>query len=124
MGASATWFGPCSPFLGTETAHAAALSAYGSLATYCVKLRCAPTIRGECLRAVQAMGVSPVHLASQILGSLRQGGSVSSSPLAFSHLVREASRSDFEGGRVLNVDGWTLSVTETRVYALAALLAK
>jgi len=36
--------------------------------------------------------------------------------------IKERSRTDFRDGRVVTVDGWILSLTETRVYALAALL--
>jgi hypothetical protein len=37
--------------------------------------------------------------------------------------IRERSRVDFRVGKIVTVDGWMLSLTETRVYALAALLA-
>lgn len=36
--------------------------------------------------------------------------------------IRDRSRADFRDDRIVGVDGWMLSLTEVRVYALAALL--
>jgi hypothetical protein len=41
---------------------------------------------------------------------------------ALAYAIRERSRNDFREGRIAIVDGWILSLTETRVYALTALL--
>jgi hypothetical protein len=41
---------------------------------------------------------------------------------ALAYAIRERSRNDFREGRITIVDGWILSLTETRVYALTALL--
>ena len=46
------------------------------------------------------------------------------SATALAQTLRERSRTDFHEGRIVNVDGWMLSLTETRVYALAALLSQ
>jgi hypothetical protein len=59
-----------------------------------------------------------------ILGDVKAAGldCLSASALAYAHAIRESSRDDFRCGRIVTVDGWMLSLTETRVYALAALL--
>src|SRR5579863_7348218 len=95
-----------------------------SLAAYCASLSCAPWICLECLQALPSREGSSDRLASLILGGLPQSQDSSASPFALSKLIREASQSDFADGRVLNVDGWMLSITEARVYALAGLIRK
>jgi hypothetical protein len=57
-----------------------------------------------------------------ILEDVKAAGLDCSSASALAYAIRELSRDDFRRGRIVTVDGWMLSLTETRVYALAALL--
>jgi hypothetical protein len=100
---------------------AASISGYSALAGFCTALHCPEAIRIGCLRALPAMA-SPEHLASLILANLPSAEGARTSGSAFPSLVREAKRADFAAGRLVYVDGWMLSLTETRIYALSALL--
>jgi len=96
----------------------------GALAAVCSDL-CPPTIIGEaCLDVLPAIENSEASLTRLILGEVRASGRDSLSVRALAHSIRERSRDDFRDGRVVTVDGWMLSLTETRVYALAALVAQ
>jgi hypothetical protein len=57
-----------------------------------------------------------------LLGDVQVAGGDCSSARALAQAIRELSRDDFRCGRIVTVDGWMLSLTETRAYALAALL--
>ena len=65
------------------------------------------------------------RLVEDVLGSLRlqaAAGAIDSSPEAV--MIARARRvviDDYLAGRVVNIDGWVLSITEARLYALAAL---
>jgi hypothetical protein len=88
----------------------------------CSDLKCPDAIGMACLRALPATEASSAVLVSLIAQcaapQLRDLTSV-----AARRLVREQSRRDFRNGAVMSVDGWILSLTETRVYALTTLLA-
>jgi hypothetical protein len=93
-----------------------------SLLAACSDLKCPDVIGMACLRALPATEASSAVLVSLIAQcaapQLRDLTSV-----AARRLVREQSRRDFRNGAVMSVDGWILSLTETRVYALTTLLA-
>lgn len=67
----------------------------------------------------------PRRLVVELLGSLglsKERHAVDSVPAArWSTRAREVVTEDYLAGRVVPVDGWVLSVTEARLYALAAL---
>jgi hypothetical protein len=44
--------------------------------------------------------------------------------MALRRSVGERSQDDFDHGRIVYVDGWMLSLTETRLYALSTSLAR
>jgi hypothetical protein len=46
----------------------------------------------------------------------------SASTGALAQAIGQRSRDDFRDGRIVIVDGWMLSLTETRLYALATLM--
>lgn len=101
----------------------AALPGCGILAGLCAELNCPESIRRACLRALPAGEAAPARLAAALLGGPAPAGADRTAAAALRHRVRELSRQDFASGRIAQVDGWMLSLTETRLYALSALLA-
>jgi hypothetical protein len=66
---------------------------------------------------------SPAHLASLILEDMRSADRDFGSVIALRQSLSQQSQADFSDGKIVNVEGWILSLTETRTYTLAALLA-
>jgi hypothetical protein len=104
-------------------AAAAAETGYAALSALCADLPAARVIGGACLRALPAAVATPEHLAAPILAEL-PAASGRAPPRALARALRERSRDDFCGGRIVSVDGWMLSLTEARLYALATLLSQ
>lgn len=122
--AGAAWFGPLVPSRAASEC-ARETSRYGALAAYCSALRCPQAIGDACLRALPVSEASPDHLARLILANLATTACGDcTSVVALSRSVKERSQEDFDRGRIVYVDGWMLSLTETRLYALSALIAK
>jgi len=97
---------------------------YSELVALCLSLRCPGTVGKACLLAFPASESTQSSLGRAILADVelaRRSRSVSD---VLAQIIGEQSRTDFRDGRVVNVDGWILSLTETRVYALAALLVE
>ena len=90
----------------------------------CSDLKCSEAIGMACLRALPAAETSRDVLASMIIQRTAPRTSDLNSSAEVRRLVRAQIREDFHTGAVKNVDGWILSLTETRVYALSALLAR
>jgi len=93
----------------------------GCLAALCSELRYFRTIGDACLEALPATENSRDALTRAILEDIWEADRDISSASALSRWIRERSRNDFREGRIVTVDRWMLSLTETRVYALAAL---
>lgn len=102
-----------------------ALGAEIALAAFCSALPCSDAIGEACLRALPVSEASPEELAWLILADLSTSacGGVTS-VVALRRSLKERSQGDFGRGRIVNVDGWMLSLTETRIYAFSALLAR
>jgi len=49
-------------------------------------------------------------------------GTVPNAPVVIRQMINERVRQDFADGAVVTVDSWILAITETRLYALAALV--
>lgn len=96
---------------------------YDGLAALCLDLGCADPLGQACVRALPRIEASAEHLGRLVLAEMSSAGRDCTSAIALRRSVREQSRADFDRGRITNVDGWMLSLTETRVYAIAALLA-
>ena len=92
-----------------------------AFAAWCSESGCPGRIGKACLKALPDIEASKASLRRLVLGDLRVAGGDCSSASALAQAVREQSRDDFRAGRIMTVDGWMLSLTETRVYALAAL---
>lgn len=92
------------------------------LIALCLDLGCPTTIGKACLLALPPSERGRSSLSSAIrddAAALRHGRP---SPGTLAQSIRERTRADFREGRVLTVNGWILGLTETRLYALAALL--
>ena len=100
------------------------LSACDNLAKLCSDLRCAGPIGKACLRALPETEMSLERLAPLILREVSSSNRDLSSVIGLRQAVREQTRYDFRDEKILNVDGWILSLTESRVYAMAALLQR
>ena len=128
IAAAAAWFGPSAPMrvdsARADSECAEQTSGYGALAAFCSALHCPEAIAEACLRVLPPSEASPGHLARLILADLSTtscGDCTSASTLV--RAVKERSQDDFGRGRIIFVEGWMLSQTETRVYALGGLLA-
>jgi hypothetical protein len=95
----------------------AAQSRPAALAALCADLPPTDALGRACQRALPGGVASAAPLAELILADL---------PIAqtLAAAVRQRSRDDFRDGRLVAVDGWMLSLTEARLYALATLRAR
>ena len=100
---------------------AASVSGASVLAALCARWRCSRAIAQACLDVLPAGEASKDALTRIVLGELQTAGS---SVRTLARAIRARSRDDFRDGRIEIVDGWMLSWTETRVYALTALLGE
>ena len=128
IGAAAAWFGSSASMRANsaraDSECAEQTSGYGALAAFCSALRSPQAIAEACLRVLPPSEASPGHLARLILADLSTTNCGDcTSVAALRHAVKERSQDDFGHGRIVYVEGWMLSLTETRVYALSALLA-
>jgi hypothetical protein len=99
-------------------------SRYDMLAGLYADLACPPQMGRACLQALPESERAPEYLARTILEDPAPLCSGYASPRGLRYLIREKSRVDFDRGRIVDVEGWILSLTETRVYAFGSLLAK
>ena len=80
----------------------------------------AGVIGTACLRALPVIEASPDALARQIAADNFLGAGQCRSPAEVRGLLVGRIRRDFAKGEILSIDGWMLSATEARLYALAA----
>ena len=100
------------------------LSGYGMLAQLWVDLGGPAQMGRACLQALPGSERSAPYLARTILKAAASTGSGCLSPRTLRRCIRENSHVDFKSGRIVDVEGWILSLTEARVYALGSLLAE
>jgi hypothetical protein len=93
------------------------------VAAACRSLACAAAIGSACRAALGDEGTTADNLTRLILDDLTAAGLDLRSISAIRSGLRELSCRDFAAARVISVDGWILSVTEIRAYALASSLA-
>jgi hypothetical protein len=120
LSAEAIGFDRLVPFLAARGGRVRATAGHDGLAALCSDLRCPGALGKSCLRALPAVGTSPEQLERLILADMPEAGNRSA--MGLRHYLRAQSRRDFRDGRIVTVGGWMLSLTETRLYALAALL--
>jgi len=124
ISAGAIWLDGRMPLLEASRDQAAlAYDSEGFLA-WCSRSNYPQTLGKACLEALPAIETSIAGLTRLILDGMSATGGDHWSTRALAQTIRERSRKDFGEGRIVNVDGWMLSLTETRVYALAALLSQ
>lgn len=121
-GAGAAWLGAHRWSAIASRGRSRSMVGVEMVAAACSGWRYPETIGKACLAALPAVEASKVSLARMLLGDVQAAGGDCSSARALAQAIRELSRDDFRCGRIVTVDGWMLSLTETRVYALAALL--
>jgi hypothetical protein len=102
--------------------HHHATDAEARLITACLSLDCTESIQNACERALSE--ASAVRLVALILDDLIAAGRDCSSIAAIRRALRFQSRKDFAKGEVIEVEGWLLSLTEVRAYALCAPTAR
>lgn len=78
---------------------------------------CARAIGQACLCALPAAERTSDRLVAAIGGAVPLDGAASE----VRRLIRQRVRRDFAEGSIVRVEGWILSLTEARLYALAAL---
>lgn len=98
---------------------AASVSGSSVLAALCARWRCPSAIAWACLDVLPVGEASKEALIRCILAD--PGGDEAMTTRTLARAIRARSRDDFRDGRIVTVDGWMLSLTEARVYALTAL---
>lgn len=122
LGGGAAWLIGDVSFLVSYRSRVGAMPDSTTFAAFWADLGYSGTIGKACLKALPAVEASQGCLTRMIFGDMQDAGGDCSSARALAQSIRERSRDDFRDGRIMTVDGWMLSLTETRVYALAALL--
>lgn len=116
------WLGGSVSTFAAQAVGTYSIVGYNELMALCAGLRCPKAIGEACLLALPAPERSRSTLARTILADVRPARASRSSPDALAQVIRTRSRADFQESKVAAVDGWVLSLTETRVYALAVSL--
>ncbi|MGH7117417.1 MAG: hypothetical protein ACREFP_00210 [Acetobacteraceae bacterium] len=93
-----------------------------ALRALCSDLHCPRRLGQGCLKALPEHEPRSRFLTAALFSDLPPAARRATSARALAAMVRESSREDFRAGRIDTVDGWMLSRTETRLFALATLL--
>ena len=101
---------------------AGAISDGGPLYTLFPELRHARTLSRACLRFFPTT-VSADRLFAWIVPADRSNTENAAKIAELRRSIRQRVRRDFASDETVQVDGWVLSITELRLYALAALIA-
>ena len=120
----AIWLGGHVPLLEASRDQASLVGDSEGLLAWCSRSNYPQTVRKACLEALPTIETSIASLTRLILDGVWATGGGHWSTRALAQTIRERSRKDFSEGRIVNVDGWMLSLTETRIYALGALLSQ
>ena len=91
------------------------------LAAALVEPECAAALGTACLAALPMTEQSLPVLVRWLVAALGLGAEPRASADDFKALLLRRIEGDFAAGEIISVDGWLLSATETRLYALAAL---
>lgn len=98
---------------------AAAVPPSEALLGFCRELGCPPALGRTCRDALPTQATTVTGLTQVILADVI---SPTGPQLALAEAIRQRSRADFRENRLVTVEGWVLSLTETRLYALSAIL--
>ena len=77
----------------------------------------------SCLKLMADEVNTPEHLVNAIVGPPEFDHETLRDDRTVKQHISNQIRRDFTEGTVVNAEGWVLSVTEARLYALAALVA-
>jgi hypothetical protein len=124
MAGGVAWFGGHVPLRVAARDRAPSVCDPEALIAWCSRLSHPQTLGKACLEALPAIETSIAGLTRLVLDGMEAADGDRWAARALAQAVRDRSREDFREGRIVNVDGWMLSLTETRVYALAALLSQ
>lgn len=86
--------------------------------------RSACAIGTACLKSLPSNGISPQRLTNAILVAAECDAEAMRSKQALRQRIADRVRHDFAEGAVVSIEGWLLSQTEARLYALVALSEK
>lgn len=103
-----------------DLARAASDTPFNSLTSLAAALACSGRLGQACLRGLANTDISARNLAQLIIADLELPTN-SSTPPQVKSAVQRRIRCDFEQRKTVDVDGWCLSLTETRLYAFALL---
>ena len=104
------------PTQATKAAHDLLLSIFEDPKSAC-------EIGTACLKLMADEANTPEHLVNAIVGAPECDHETLRDAQALKQRISNRVRRDFTEGAVVNAEGWVLSVTEARLYALAALVA-
>jgi len=104
------------PTEATNAAHDLLLSVFEDPKSAC-------EIGTACLKLMVEGANAAEQLVNAIVGAPEYDHEVLCNTQALKQRITNRVRRDFTEGAVVNADGWVLSVTEARLYALAALVA-
>ena len=110
IGGTVAWLGEYLSLLTTG----AGCAYHSELIALCSDLRCPETVGKACLLALPASESTRSSLARTILADVDLARRNRSASAVLAQAISERSRTDFRDGRVVTVDGWVLSLTETR----------
>jgi hypothetical protein len=105
------------PTQATNVAHDLILSIFEDPKSAC-------EIGAACLKLMVEGANTSEHLVNAIVGAPECDHEMLRNAQALKQRISNRVRRDFTEGAVVNADGWVLSVTEARLYALAALVAR
>ena len=108
--------------IGVSAAGRSRLSEHAALAALGLRLECPGRFGEVCRQALPPAERSEQALVRTLTADLRAAnGGYFPAADDLPRAVRQRGRDDFHAGRVVTVGGWMLSLTETRLYALAGL---
>jgi hypothetical protein len=81
----------------------------------------APALGTACLNSLPSEKSSLQQLASEVLAATSCDVEAMKSKALVRQRIANQVRRDFAQGAIVSVDGWLLSLTEVRIYALLAL---
>lgn len=118
LGGKVVWFGRRSAFFTRQPE----TPEHKVLAGLCLQLNCPERIGKACRQAIPPAASTKTALMRILTADARaaNGGRFPDERLASA--LRRCSRGDFHRGRIISVNGWVLSLTEARLYALASLI--
>lgn len=118
------WLNSRLPLASADPARNVPVLAHSDLIAVCSRLRCPRTIGNACVLALPPSERTRSSLTKTLLADLAPATEAEALPATLGETITKRARIDFSESKTVTVNGWVLSLTEARVYALAALLAE